>query len=431
MPLKLSAIHTKINFNSQVYGMLNHAASKKRPSLKLQAYISIFVLLANINCMYQQFAKMREDLTDNNSQNEKGRTLLLSGNVNEAIASYAPLAQNSTNTTLVAEYAYALALGGIYDAALINLDRIGSKIDESDVSYFTAQVFALMGYDDIAVEFWKPSENSKIPAWIALNSAILLEKFKCKLPRSKKPSREELVAKFKLANELVTDHLYLQSIALFHEIIDFLPDEYLPYAGYSVSLEKIGSIEKSTQVIEKALSLVGDHPEDLEKKQFLEQRLAAIKELMVSPTKVNSAFQKNVLGAKHPQMMAYGGGSIASSSVSLMFKIGRFISDQSNVTCNLGITNYPGGGGASGNLGVSYYNRYHAYIYGIGLMSSGNSWSIVYSLGMELNLKFKKTKGPAFDKMQIFLDFNQGLSSGSPFSGNFSVGLPLYFGTRK
>jgi hypothetical protein len=56
---------------------------------------------------------------------------------------------------------------------------------------------------------------------------------------------------------------------------------------------------------------------------------------------------------------------------------------------------------------------------------------MVYSAGVELNLKFKKTKGPAFDKVQIFLDANQALSSGSSFSANISLGLPLYFGTRK
>jgi tetratricopeptide (TPR) repeat protein len=405
--------------------MLGHVTSKKRPSLKLLVYIGVFVLLTNSNCAYEQFAKMREDLTPNNSSNEKGKNLLLGGNINEAIAVYALLAQNSTNATLIAEYAYALALGGIYDAALINLDRIGNQTDASEVSYFTAQVFALMGYDDIAAEFWKPSASSKIPAWIALNSDALSAKYKCSLPRNRKTSREELIAKFKLANELVTNHSYLQSIALFHEIIDLLPNEYLPYAGYSVSLEKVGALEKSAQMVEKALTLVGDHPEDFEKKQFLENRLAAIKGKTVPLPTDNFKFQKNVLDAKHPQMMAYGGGMIAPSSFSLIVRIGRFVTDKSNVSCNLGITN-SSDGGTLGNLGLSYYDRYHAFIYGVGLTTSGNNWSIVYSGGV--SLKLKKLKDRTID---IFLDFNQGLSSGSPFSTNISFGVPFYFGTRK
>ena len=49
------------------------------------------------------------------------------------LLSYAPLAQNSTDNTLIAEYAYALALGGIYDDALINLDRIGGQTNKPDV----------------------------------------------------------------------------------------------------------------------------------------------------------------------------------------------------------------------------------------------------------------------------------------------------------
>ena len=103
-----------------------------------------------------------------------------------------------------------------------------------------------MGYDDIATEFWKPSDNSKIPAWIALNSNTLLEKYKSKLTwHTKKQVVMELVAKFKLANELIAKHSYFQSLAYFHEIIDVLPNEYLPYAGYSIALEKAGAIEKS------------------------------------------------------------------------------------------------------------------------------------------------------------------------------------------
>ena len=51
---------------------------------------------------------------------QNARNFILSGNINEAIATYAKLiVSDATNATLLAEDAYALALGGIYDAALM------------------------------------------------------------------------------------------------------------------------------------------------------------------------------------------------------------------------------------------------------------------------------------------------------------------------
>ena len=248
--------------------MTNKATSIKIYPLQkgLFLFCCIFLLLANLDG-YGQRSEQNEKKASvsGDIQNEKGRNLILSGNINAAIASYAPLAQTSPNNTLIAEYAYALALGGIYDAALITLDRIESQFNESDVNYFTSQVFILMGYDDIATEFWKLSDNNKIPSWIALNATILSEKHKSNLKGLKKLSRDELIAKFKSANELTGEHLYLESIAQFHELIDFLPNEYLPYAGYSIPLEKIGAFEKSEQVVEKALSLIGKKPEHTDK----------------------------------------------------------------------------------------------------------------------------------------------------------------------
>ena len=370
-------------------------------------------------------ARGKKNANATNQMNEKGRNLILTGKINEAIASYAPLAQNSTNTTLIAEYAYALALAGIYDAALINLDRTGSNFNETDIKYFTSQVFVLMGYNDIATEFWKPSYNSIIPSWIALKANELSEKYKSTITGSKKTNREELIVKFKQANELVEEHSYLQSIALFHEITDILPNEFLPYAGYSISLEKIGALEKSQQVIEKALTLVGNNQENSEKRQFLQYRLAAVKAKISSYAKVKSEYQKNIINDRGPQMMAYGGTMITSSLFSLNCRIGYFISDKTNTSFNLGVNN-SSTGGSSLNLGLSVYSRYHALICGLGFQNYESNWSIVYSLGV--SIRFKKHKNQSFD---IFLDLDKGFGSNSVTTENISFGIPIYFGKRK
>lgn len=129
----------------------------------------LFILI-NISC-FGQFTK--------NMLPEKARDYVLSGKINEAIVTYASPAKNSNDPVWIAEYAYALALGGIYDAALIQLDRLW-LIEQvpADVHYFSAQIFALMGYDNLAGEFWKESAQNRTPFWITSKSQVLLQQYR-------------------------------------------------------------------------------------------------------------------------------------------------------------------------------------------------------------------------------------------------------------
>ncbi|RQW79528.1 MAG: hypothetical protein EHM79_20615, partial [Geobacter sp.] len=140
------------------------------------------------------------------ASNIKARNLILSENINEAIASYAQLIlKDSTNATLLAESAYALALGGVYEAALLRLDRSWSLgANSPDVNYLTGQIFALMGYNDISNEVWKTTERYRLPVWIATRAPELLEKYRVKNRNKQSRSSEELVARFRLANEMAS-----------------------------------------------------------------------------------------------------------------------------------------------------------------------------------------------------------------------------------
>jgi hypothetical protein len=100
---------------------------------------------------------------------DAARAYIISEDFNKAVSTYAVLLQkDSTSTSLNAEYAYALALNGIYDAALARLDRVWTPNSGStDVNFFTSQVFALMGYDMLAVEFGNKIAAGSTPAWIS------------------------------------------------------------------------------------------------------------------------------------------------------------------------------------------------------------------------------------------------------------------------
>lgn len=365
------------------------------------------------------------------SSNEKARSLILSENINDAIASYARLISiDSTNATLLAEDAYALALGGIYEAALMRLDRCWSiGANSTDVNYLTGQVFALMGFDDITNEIWKSTEKYNTPDWVASKAGILLEKYKTKSSKMAMKNREELIASFKHANELASKNLYFQSIALFHEITYLYPNEYIPYIGYSITMEKTGALGKSVQTIEKAISLIGNKPEDIEKKQLLEQRLLTVKQKMalIPEGSLPGLYQTRMPFMESPQMMAYIGGMASPSFTNLNGRIGYFISGSSNASLDFGLTNTSGV--SSANLGLSLYDRNNYFVYGTGLVLNSTDGNTAFYLKLSVGISImNKNRTSSFD---LFLDVNNGLKKEALTSFSLSVGKGIYFGKRK
>jgi hypothetical protein len=261
---------------------------------------------------------------------ENARMLLLTENISSAVVEYARLiASDSGSVSLNSEYAYALALCGVYDAALIRLDRIwGRKSNNPDAGYLASQVFHLMGHKQLAAEFWNETENLKAPIWISAKAPSLLQKYRRKNPTATSANRDELVADFKRANRLAAQNALLRSMALFEEITTRYPREYLPLVGYSIALERAGFLLKSAQVIETALSLTGNSPEDAETKQFLSQRLIALR------AKINTIKQQPALASasvktverKVKPMMAYAGGMIHPDYVNFNLRYGYFLS---------------------------------------------------------------------------------------------------------
>ncbi len=363
---------------------------------------------------------------------DKARNYILTENINEAIAAYGKLIKtNVTDPVLLAEDAYSLALAGIYDAALMRLDRCRSLGAISpEINFFTSQVFALMGYNDLANEYWKATDINKAPGWIFSKSVVLLQKYKCKSPVSSTKSRDELIANFKHANELASQNQYFQSVALFHDIVSIYPNEYLPYVGYSITLEKTGAFEKSAQTIEKAISLIGTSAEDQSKKQLLEKRLATIRQnmtLLPSPYSAPAIKAPKIQDVASPQMMAYAGGMMAPSYLSMNGRIGYFISESSNASFDVGIlknAEY-----SSTNLGLSVYNQKNGFVSGAGLLLSAANGTTTFALKISVGYsKMNKNRSSSFN---IFLDVNRTLAKESYTTASLSIGRSFYFGKRK
>ena len=113
------------------------------------------------------------------------RELVLQENFSAAVSEYAFLIDDKIESIgrhkgaeydLLAEYAYALALNGIYDGALMNLDRalaLGQNElktkeeltkNEGLLRFYVCQVYLLMDYPNIAAVF--NSKEVTQPIWI-------------------------------------------------------------------------------------------------------------------------------------------------------------------------------------------------------------------------------------------------------------------------
>jgi tetratricopeptide (TPR) repeat protein len=405
---------------------LQRMANKRAVRLNLSVGINkcllggIVFLLTGVGC----FGQLQKGIAV-----ETAREALLTERFNDAVISYALAAKNSTDPSLISEYAYALALSGIYDAALVQLDRLWGIGKESvDANYYTSQVYALMGYEDLGNDWWKKMSNNKIPAWLGSKPTLFLTKYKRKMPNIP-PQQQEIIADFNRANELASLNYYFQALALFRQIIDACPEEFLPYVGYSITLEKAGALEQSLQALEKGITLIPNDADHKEIKQVFKQRTIAVgQKLKNMPAITSSRYIKPVVVAeKGSQMMAYVGGMIASSYTNFNMRYGYFVSGKSNGSLDMGVTKTPAGN--SSNMGFSFYNRQNIFVSGMGIMANFQKGTSAFYYKISVGLSFMNKKRSA--SYDIFLDGNKGFKNTDPTIIGMSLGRSIYFGKRK
>jgi len=362
---------------------------------------------------------------------DAARAYIISEDFSKAVSAYAVLLQkDSASASLNAEYAYALALNGIYDAALSRLDRVWTPDSRStDVNFFASQVFALMGYDMLAIEFGQMIAAGSAPAWISSAAPGYLQNYSDKKPGDNMSENGDVVADFRCANRLTAQNYNLMSIAMFEGIITAYPGEYLPYVGSSIALEKAGLYEKSVQALEQALAIIHDKPEHQEAIQALETRLTELRGKMSAGAKTRPAILPSTAkpDAKGRRMLAYAGGMFSPSYLSLNGRIGTFIPGAGSLSADLGVTS--AGGGASLNLGVMNFFRQKVLAGGYGLGVGFGSGSTTLNLKISVGFSFmNKDKNSSWD---IFFDGQQPLApKGSTTVVGMSIGRSVYFGSR-
>jgi len=361
---------------------------------------------------------------------DAARTFLISEDFDRAVSEYALLLKKDpTDAVVNSEYAYALALNGIYDAALARLDKVwNNNSNNREVNYFTSQVFALMGYDALATEFRNRIAEKETPVWISSAAPLLLEKYSDRSPGNDLSGGVDIVTFFRRANRLTAQDYNLMAIASFEAIVTEYPGEYLPYLGYSIALEKAGIYSKSIQALEQAMTLVRDKPEQTEAQKMIEQRLVQVRSNAKVPVKSVTTDPTNLKpAAGGKRMLAYAGGMFSSSYISINGRFGTFISDSGSLSADIGLAK--SGESTSLNLGIMNFYRRKVFVAGYGLNAGLGSQGLTLYFKISVGLSFmNKARSSSWD---IFLDGQQPIApSGSTTTMGMSVGRSIYFGTR-
>lgn len=380
---------------------------------------------------YGKWTMSNGSSTEVNAERVKARNLILSEKLKDALEAYNLLiSKDTSNLSLLMESSYVLALNGLYEGALYKLDKCWStgKISK-DLNFYTAQVFELMSFKDLANEFWNESDKNKAPEWISKKYVSLNKKYARNNKTRRTPSDEESANKFAMANILAAQNMHLQSIAMFRELTYFFPNEYIPYLGYSITLEKAGALNQSILAMEKAISLVGNSADDLESKKIYQDRLNQLKKdaSRIPQNTLPGFYQPTLYNINQPQMMSYIGGMFGSGMFNFNARVGYFITNLSNGSLDF---NYSKNDSYSmTTIGLSVYTRSKFAVGGVGLSvtSFDGEASLSYKISAGISTMNKKKTS----SLDFFVDVINGVKKESVNTVMISIGHTLYFGRRK
>jgi tetratricopeptide (TPR) repeat protein len=352
------------------------------------------------------------------------RNLVIQDKIDQAISGYANLVEKEpANTKLLSEYAYALALGGVFDGALMNLDKVRTfSVMSSDDYFYTSQVFSLMGYNRLANEFLKNTIN--IPLWISSDYISLAQKHQ----QITNINHDDYPIAFKRANYLAVNGLCFQSMAVYLEIISEYPLEYLPHTGYSIVLEKVGLYKKAANEMEIGLSLMPDDgPQYDAAKQTFSQRLAQLKQKETAAPQTQNGFLKR-FNKYNPKTMLYAGGMFSSDYISFDSRFGVYFSNSFNGAVNFGVSG--NSGAVAANLGISGYQRLgNVFMIGLGINERLGKDNTLFSINPSLGLSFINEKRTA--SWDLFFNIYCPVQEGASNMYGISIGKSFYFGQRK
>ncbi|MDR1459254.1 MAG: hypothetical protein LBI60_03470 [Bacteroidales bacterium] len=361
---------------------------------------------------------------------DEARRAVQEHKIGEAISFYEQAVKKTKpyQPDLLGEYAYALALGGVHNAALMELDRARlyytNELNTSEMNYYAFLVFQLMGYDDLAGEFKKLTKRHP-PSWIEDNmSDKLLSEYR-QIPHI---NHDSVQLAFLRANWLAANNMLLQSVALFRELIRNYPEGFVLYAGYSVVLEKLGFLDLSISAMDTCMKYIPTDPEFAE-------TLTAFKERQenLHKTSENNIKRRNFYTRHKIQgLMLYAGGLATPNSGSLDTRFGIYTKRNFSFSLDISLTFAEESAGF--NFGTSVYKtwigRRSDVFIGAGLgLSTGMDSPASFYINNAFGIRIKPIATDiSFNLMQ---QMGKGLEIGYDIAIGITIGHSIYFGHRR
>ena len=265
------------------------------------------------------------------------------------------------------------------------------------------------------------NESGQRPQWISYDTHLKLSKTRSQTPQL---NHDDGITAFRRVNYLAAAGLYLQSIALYEEIIKTYSTEFFPHVGYSIVLEKVGFYPKALQALESGIALMPDSLR--ESKTVFEKRKTELSQKINAPNNLKNKILK-LNDEFRPQTMLYVGGMATESSFALNSRFGLFLNNTFNGAIDFGML-----GGKeffNVNLGTSVYQRFFDYfVWGEGVnLQTGTS--TVFSLKSTFGLSFiNRQRNSSWD---FFFDYYLPIGSETKGIFGISIGKSIYFGKRK
>lgn len=388
-------------------------------------YIIIILLYHSPSFLFSQIIGKKVNKQTNyistNFHNDAQVNLKL-GDIDKALIYYSQavkLAQSQRNSgrgvsgELLSEYAYTLALNNDFEAALINIDRarmIGTKYAD----FYSAQILSLMGYDKAAEQLMK---QAQIPNWINGIYQGLTPEYTTTMTINQDSPEKALTR----ANRLAANKQKIQAMALFEELTILYPTSYITYIDYSTIWESLGYYDYASQLLKKGIDMMPKDMKGSKSEQIFTNHLNTVNTM--KDKYENAPWVKKLLGMEPPKFIAYAGASVAKNMFSLNGRIGEYTSNQFSASLNFGMSY--ASKQISGNLGLSAYKAWNAFVIGMGLNSQYSKNSVIVSFNPSIGLTFlNKAQTSSFD---IMFNGYVPFSSKQKFSYNISIGKTFYF----
>lgn len=343
----------------------------------------------------------------------EARKQLCQGNINEAIVLYSTLIENekslrnggrSVNGDYVAEYAYVLALSGLYDGALMNID-LARSLHAPTADFFTGQVLKVIGYKELGEGF---DAKATVPEWIRGSYMTLNEKYKTQASMDV----SEYSASLQRANILSAAGQEIQALIIFESLEKQYPRYYLPFVCESTMWEKFGNLSFAQSSLSHGLSL---YPDDgSEKHKNYATHLAGLENQLyrTGESKWNALINKY-----EPRPMLYIGGSAGKNLFSLNSRIGLYTNNRFTASANIG---YTYSGGSSFSIGASCYKTWGFFMAGLGINEMLAKNNNLFTISPMTGLSFLNKDGNSSYDITLSIDF--------PFAKDAKVGYTLSFG---